>query len=76
MAMSAERHRALRLLAGSPLGVTEAIMPAHGFTMEMLTVLVRDGLTTATPETVHAGKRPIEVVRVRITDAGRLALVR
>jgi hypothetical protein len=29
---------------------------------------------TATPETVHAGKRPIEVVRVRITDAGRLAL--
>jgi hypothetical protein len=25
-------------------------------------------------ETVHAGKRPIEIVRVRITDAGRLAL--
>jgi hypothetical protein len=74
MAVSHERHRALRLLAGSPLGVTEAIMLAHGFTTEMLTVLVRDGLATATPETVHAGKRPIEVVRVRITDAGRLAL--
>jgi hypothetical protein len=29
---------------------------------------------TATLETVRAGKRPIEVVRVRITDAGRLAL--
>jgi hypothetical protein len=28
----------------------------------------------ATPETVHAGRRPIKVVRVRITDAGRLAL--
>jgi hypothetical protein len=34
---------------------------------------LHEGLVTATPETVHAGKRPIEVVRVRITDAGRLA---
>jgi hypothetical protein len=72
--MSRDQRRALRLLAGSPLGVTEAIMLAHGFTTEMLIVLVRDGLATATPETVHAGKRPIEVVRARITDAGRLAL--
>jgi hypothetical protein len=62
------------LLAAAPNGATEAIMLAHGFTIEMLTVLVRDGLATATPETVHAGKRPVEVVRVRITDAGRLAL--
>jgi hypothetical protein len=74
MAMSRDQRQALRLLAGSPLGATEAIMLAHGFTTEILTVLVRDGLATATPETVHAGKRPIEVVRVRITDAGRLAL--
>ena len=41
----------------------------------MLVDLVHERLATATPETVHAGKRPIEVVRVRITDAGRLALV-
>jgi hypothetical protein len=74
LALSAERHRALEILAGSSLGVTEAILLAHGFTTEMLTVLVRDGLATATPEIVHAGKRPIEVVRVRINDAGRLAL--
>jgi hypothetical protein len=74
MAMSRDQRRALRLLAGSPLGATEAIMLAHGFTIEMLTILVRDGLATATPETVHAGKRPVEVVRVRITAAGRLAL--
>jgi hypothetical protein len=39
-------------------------MLAHGFTIEMLPVLVRDRLATATPETVRAGKRPIEVVRV------------
>jgi hypothetical protein len=31
-------------------------------------------LATATPETVHVGKRPIDLVRVRITDAGRVAL--
>jgi hypothetical protein len=43
MAMSAEWHRALRLLAGSPLGVTEAIMLAHGFTIEMLVDLVHEG---------------------------------
>jgi hypothetical protein len=49
-------------------------MLAHGFTIELLTVLVREGLATAAPEIVHAGKRPIDVVRVRITDAGRLAL--
>jgi hypothetical protein len=63
-----------RFLAAAPNGATEAILLAHGFTIEMLTILVRDRLATATPETVHAGKRPIEVVRVRITDAGRLAL--
>jgi hypothetical protein len=70
----AERLRALRLLAGSPLGCTEAIMLAHGFTTELLVNLVRDGLATATPETVHAGKRPIKVTWLRITDIGRQAL--
>ena len=43
----AERHRALRLLAGAPNGVTESIMLAHGFTYAMLDALVRDGLATA-----------------------------
>ena len=62
--LSADRRRALRLLAGSSQGRTEAILLAHGFTIEMLIVLVRDGLATATPETVHAGRRPIEVVRM------------
>ena len=40
----------------------------------MLTVLVRDGFATATPETVRAGKRPIKVTRMRTTDAGRQAI--
>jgi hypothetical protein len=70
----AERLRALRLLAGSPLGCTEAIMLAHGFAVETLSRLVRDGLATATTENVHAGKRPIKVTWLRITDVGRQAL--
>jgi hypothetical protein len=74
LGLSAEQRRALWLLAGSLHGCTEAILLAHGFTIEMLIVLVRGGLATATPEIVHAGSRPIEVVRVGITEAGRQAL--
>jgi hypothetical protein len=70
----AERLPALRLLAGSPHGCTEAIMLAHGFTVETLGRLVLDGLATATPGIMYAGKRPIEVTRLRITDIGRQAL--
>ena len=72
--LNADQRRALRLLAGSSHGCTEAILLAHGITIEMLVVLVGDGLATAAPEIVHAGGRPIEVVRVGITDAGRQAL--
>jgi hypothetical protein len=72
--ISDEHRRALRLLARNSKGHTEAIMLAHGFTIAMLTVLVRDGLATATLETLRTGKRPIEVIRMRITDAGRQAL--
>jgi hypothetical protein len=49
-------------------------MRAHGFTTEMLVELVRAGLATARIERVVAGRRSIDVVRVRITDAGRQAL--
>jgi hypothetical protein len=62
------------LLAGSSHGCTEAILLTHGFTIEMLILLVGDGLATATSEIAHAGMRPIEIVRVGITDAGRQAL--
>jgi hypothetical protein len=67
-------NQALRVLAGSPLGCTEAIMLALGFTVEMLGRLVPDGLATATPGTVNAARRPIEVTWITITDIGRQAL--
>src|ERR1700693_5428235 len=71
MAMSPDQRRALRWLAGSPLGVTEAIMLAHGFTIEMLDALVRDGLATAEQREMRAGRRPIKVIWLMITDIGR-----
>jgi hypothetical protein len=47
---------------------------AHGFTVEMLVDLVRAGLATAKTDRIVAGGRPMEVARVRITDADRRSL--
>src|SRR5260370_29497026 len=66
-----DRRRALELLAGSRDGMTEAMLLAHGFTVDMLVDLIRAGLATANTERMVAGGRPIEVTRVRITDAGQ-----
>lgn len=53
---------------------TEAIMLAHGFTVETLGRLVLDGLTTATSGIMYAGRRPITVTWLTITDLGRQVL--
>jgi hypothetical protein len=74
--MNRDQRRALRLPAGSPLGCTEAIMLAHGFTIEMLDALVRDGLATAEQREMRAGRQPIKVIWLTITDIGRLGLAR
>jgi hypothetical protein len=47
-------------------------MPAHGFTIEMLDTLVRDGLPAAEQREIRAGRQPITVMT--ITDIGRLVL--
>jgi len=54
--------------------VYRAVLLAHGFTVPLLVELVRTGLATAKVELMMAGKRPIKVTRVRITEAGREAL--
>ena len=65
----------LKLLASSPHGATEALLVrAHGFDSEMVADLVRAGLAVAKRETMSAGAKPVEVVRLRITDAGRKAV--
>jgi hypothetical protein len=69
-----ERRRALGLLAGAPEGVTEALMLAHGFRVELLVDLCTAGLATAKPEHMRAARHTLEVVRMKITEAGRHAL--
>jgi hypothetical protein len=73
---SPDRRRALELLAGSPDGMTEAMLLAHDFRVDdvdMLVDLIRAGLATAKIERMIDGDRPIDT-RVRITDAGRRSL--
>jgi hypothetical protein len=71
-----DRRRALELLASCRDGCTEAIMLAHGFSIDMMVGLVNAGLGTAKAERVVAGSKTIEVARVRITEAGWRALAK
>lgn len=67
-----ERCRVLQVLARSGhLGVTEAMMMAYGFSIEMLARMACDGFITVAVDTVHAGDRTVSVRRLRITDGGR-----
>ena len=69
-----ERRRALELLTASADGCSEAIMLAHGFSVDVLMDLIRTGMATTRIERVVAGGRAMEVARVRITEVGRRAL--
>jgi hypothetical protein len=68
------RRRALILLASCPDGCTEAVMQAHGFTIEQIAELIRAGLAAAQTERVVAGTRRFEVTRVNITEVGQREL--
>jgi hypothetical protein len=70
MALNRDQHRALRLLASAQNGATEAIMLAHGFTISLLDDLVLRGLATVEKRAMRAGRWPIEVTWMTITDAG------
>jgi hypothetical protein len=74
--LSAERRRALQLLASSESGITEVFLFAHGVTPHMLGRLCRSGLATIRRETVKVGDRTVEIGRIMITDAGRQELER
>jgi hypothetical protein len=67
--------RAVRILAEAPRGLTLSAMLDNGFTEETIGSLVRDGLATKTTERVRVGGQTTEVERVRITNAGMLALI-
>jgi len=73
--MSCRTRLALEVLADAGQhGSTDCSFLAR-FTPELLD-LVRDGLATVEREVVRARSYPVEVARVRITDAGRAVIER
>jgi hypothetical protein len=75
MPLSPQWRRALEMLADAGLsGVTDAELVAQGFSAEMMASLVLSGRTVAMVEAEGGGDRPIKIVRMRITDAGRKEL--
>jgi hypothetical protein len=73
--LSSEWHRAFQLLVSNPRGITEHMLVLdHGFSGDMLAMLVLGGLATVVTETLRAGGPMIKVERMQITDAGRRAI--
>jgi hypothetical protein len=70
----ADDERRSRLLAENPDGCSRAIMLARGFSLSLLNRLVRAGLATSHIDCEERGNKAIEIVRVKITEAGRRAL--
>jgi hypothetical protein len=72
---SSEWRQALQLLARSKRGAMEDVLElAHGFSREMLGMLVLDGLATVVTETLMANGVTFKIERMQITDAGRFAI--
>jgi hypothetical protein len=67
-------NRVLSLLADNPDGCTVPVMLAHGFSIELLNQLIRAGLVTARTKRLISDERSIEIVHMKITDAGRRVL--
>jgi hypothetical protein len=63
-------NHALSLLADNPDGCTAPVMLAHGFSIELLNQLIRAGLVTARTKRVISDEKSIEIVHMKITDAG------
>jgi hypothetical protein len=73
--ISSEQERALKLLAGSRHGLNEELLlRGHGFSRGVLASLVRRRLAAQEREVMMAGGKAVEVVRLRITVAGRRAI--
>jgi cold shock protein len=72
---SSEQQRALKLLASSDQAINEELLiHSHGFSRGVLASLVRRRLAGQEREVVMAGGKAVEVVRIRITAAGRRAI--
>jgi hypothetical protein len=70
-----EWRQALQVLACSPRGTTEDVLElGHGFSRETLAKLTLAGLAELVTETLRIEGGTFTIERLRITDAGRLAI--
>jgi hypothetical protein len=72
--LSQNARRALELLTLDPRGLAEPLLLTYGFSRKMLAGLISTGLATAQRQTVRVSGQPVEVTRMRITEAGQQAL--
>jgi hypothetical protein len=64
-----DHRRALELLASFPNGCTESVLRAHGVARKIISGLTNGGF--AEVDSPHEGE---QLIRLKITDAGRQAL--
>jgi hypothetical protein len=74
MKLTDDQRAALKWLSASTRGRTESLMLAHGFAIDLLEGLVRDGLSTADRGVAYYNRRAVLVTTMKITDAGRKAM--
>jgi hypothetical protein len=73
--LSPELRRALQLLASNPRGTTDhTLVLGHGFSRDILAMLVLGGLATVVTEALSADGMGYKVERMLITDAGKRVL--
>jgi hypothetical protein len=70
---SGDHYRALRLLGSYPNGCSERLMVWNGVAVETMVDLIRAGLARAERIKRLDRGRPMEAVRLKITQAGRRA---
>jgi hypothetical protein len=62
------------LASSGHVGMTEAILLASGFSVELLVGMAQAGLVVVTTSTARAGASAISVPRLHITESGRKAI--
>jgi hypothetical protein len=70
-----DERRALELIAAESAGCPEHLLVTRGFSVELLSGLVRSGLTGVTSERVNSGPTGDMVFRLWVTERGRRALL-
>jgi hypothetical protein len=74
-ALTDDQRRALAMLASAGHnGVTQSLLTTYGIHPSMVAELVGCGLASMTQDKVRAAGGLVEVVTIRITEAGRDAL--